>query len=720
MKLLSIGLLVISATCTFGNPAASREVVRQKYRWDNVEIVGGGFVSGILYHPKQKNLIYARTDIGGAYRWNPNTSRWIPLLDWIQRPDWNLYGVESIGLDPSDPARLYLALGTYTNEWGSNGAIVRSTDQGRTFKRTDMPFKMGGNMDGRSIGERLAVDPNKNNLIYFGSRDDGLWKSSDFGTTWTKDAQFPVTTKTDGTGICFELFDKTSGRRGQPTPSIYVGVSSGKSNLYVSKDGGKVWAPLPGQPSGLTPHHGAFDSDGNLILTFSSGPGPNDVKAGAVWKFNPKSGTWTDISPIPGKGFGYAGLALDDQIPGVMAVTTLDRWSAGDDVFRTTDGGQHWSGMKDTAILDSAGSPFLNWGQKSPKFGWWMGTVAIDPFNSGTIMFGTGATIWGTSDATNVDSNKSTHWTVRAQGLEETAVIDLVSPPQGAHLLSGLGDIGGFRHSDLKTVPAEGMCSNPLFGNTDSIDFAESNPMVMARVGRAGEGVRRGGYSIDGGKTWSPFAMEPKGSRGSGHIAVSADGTTFVWTPTGQVPSITRDNGTTWAPALGVPIGTLVFADRVNSQKFYGLYGRQGELYLSVDGGQTFKIAVQGLPSGDVLRPVAGFEGELWYVGGKALFHSTDGGKSFAKLNSVTDVGTVGLGRPAPGGSRPAIYVIAEVSGTSGAFRSDDDGATWICLTDSVHGFGTMDQIIGDPRIYGRVYIGTNGRGVLFGDPANN
>ena len=720
MKRLSAALFIAGASMAIAFGGNGDGVAFQKYRWENVEIVGGGFVSGILYHPKQENLIYARTDIGGAYRWDPKTKRWVQLLDWIQRPDWNLYGVESIGLDPTDPKRLYLALGTYTNSWAGNGAILRSTDQGRTFQRTDLPFKLGGNMDGRSIGERLAVDPNKTSVLYFGSRGNGLWKSSDFGATWSQQAQFPVNSTPDGVGVCFEVFDSSSGRKGQPTPIIYAGVASSKVGLYRSTDSGATWSPVPGQPAGLIPHHAAFDSEGSLILTYANGPGPNGLTAGAVWKLSPKMGRWTDISPIPGKGFGYAGLSLDPQHPGMIVVTSLDRWSSGDDVFRTIDGGQHWMSMKDTAKLDSSGSPFLNWGQKVPRFGWWMGTVAMDPFNPATIMFGTGATIWGCNDAGNVDSNQATHWTVRAQGLEETAVIDLISPTQGAHLFSALGDIGGFRHEDLRVVPPEGMSSNPLFGNTDSIDFAESNPMIIVRVGRAGEGVRRGGYSMDGGKNWSPFATEPQGSRGSGHVAISADGSTIIWTPIGQKPSLTRDNGASWTSCNGAPIGTLVFADRVNSRKFYGLYGRQGEFYISEDGGATFKIQSKGLPTGEVVRPVPEREGELWLVAGKSLYHSTNSGQTFIKLASIVDVGTIGFGKSAPGAQRQTLYAIGEVSGRPGAFRSDDDGADWVCITDAQHGFGTMDQIIGDPRIYGRVYIGTNGRGVLFGDPVKN
>lgn len=162
-----------------------------------------------------------------------------------------------------------------------------------------------------------------------------------------------------------------------------------------------------------------------------------------------------------------------------------------------------------------------------------------------------------------------------------------------------------------------------------------------------------------------------------------------------------------------------VVADRVNGNRFYGYDAGAGEIYVSSDGGKSFKPVRSGLPTGDMrLRPVPGFEGDLWLAAGKALYHSTDGGANFEALAGVSDVSTVGFGKAPLGRNYPALYLIGQVGDVEGAFRSDDGGLTWVCMTDPQHGYGTMDEIIGDPRIYGRVYIGTNGRGVLYGDPA--
>ncbi len=159
----------------------------QPYVWKNVKVVAGGFIPGIVFNTKQPGLAYCRSDIGSAYKWDNQAKRWLPLTDW--NPNSNLQGSESVATDPIDPNRVYLAQGMGE---GQPAAIMRSMDQGKTFQVVSVPFRMGGNSAGRGVGERLAIDPNDNNILYFGSRRDGLWVSKDAALTWTKVGSFPA------------------------------------------------------------------------------------------------------------------------------------------------------------------------------------------------------------------------------------------------------------------------------------------------------------------------------------------------------------------------------------------------------------------------------------------------------------------------------------------------------------------------------------------------
>ena len=237
---LGTGMALATATTGHADAVGAEGVRPDGYRWRNVEIVGGGFVTGIVHHPRERGLVYARTDIGGAARFDNRTQRWVQLLHWIGWDDWSWTGVESLAVDPADPGRLYVAVGTYTNEWSPiNGAILRSRDQGRTFERTDLPFKLGGNEPGRSMGERLAVDPRDGRVLYLGTRNQGLWRSSDRGVTWARVDSFPVT-GAPGIGIGFVFVDPRDG-------TVYAGVADPANPLYRSVDGGRSWAAIPGQ-----------------------------------------------------------------------------------------------------------------------------------------------------------------------------------------------------------------------------------------------------------------------------------------------------------------------------------------------------------------------------------------------------------------------------------------------------------------------------------------
>lgn len=703
------------------------------YTWQPVKIIDGGDMPSIVTHPSAQGLMYIRANIGGAYRWDSATQLWVPITDWITGADWSLSGVESIAVDPTDVNRVYLVAGMYINWSPINAAILVSSDQGNTFQRVNLPFMMGGNDTGQQTGERLVVNPFNPHQLYLSTHLNGLWQSLDYGATWSQVANFPATPLTDNVGLSFVRFDP------QHTGTVYVGAYA--AGIYRTTDGGATWQFIPGQPATLPdgeaarPMRSALDPDGLFYVTYGNKSSLSTISAGALYKFDPSGGTWTNITPVDPQGltgYGYVGLAADPQHSKTVMVATWNRaWNPGDTIFRSTDGGTTWTSLADYSVRDGSLSPFVYGGVTIAPFGNWISSVEIDPFDRNHALYTTGATVWATNDLTNADSKSTVHWTIGANGIEETAVLTLISPSAGAHLLSGVGDLGGFRHDNFSVSGP--VYVNPGMTEGSFLDFAELNPPLVARVGLFDYyGTIGGAYSLDGGTTWTPFSTIPPGISGSSSgglgsmIAISSDGNTFVWAPVNTGPAYSRNRGTSWTVSTGAPAQLRVSADRVNPNKFYGFDRSTGTVYVNTDGGVTFAAAATGLPpdAGSTLaneaqpRAVPGREGDLWLPLAGGLFHSTDSGTSFTNVGSIDGTSLVGFGAAAPGASYPALYVVGTVGSVYGFFRSDDAGTTWTRINDDNHQYGAINVIIGDPRIYGRVYLGTNGRGILYGDIA--
>ncbi|GAA3574055.1 cellulose binding domain-containing protein [Streptomyces osmaniensis] len=749
---LAAGLLAGAPPALGADAAKDVSITADTYTWKNARVDGGGFVPGIVFNRKERNLAYARTDIGGAYRWQQSSKTWTPLLDSVGWDDWGHTGVVSLASDSVDPDRVYAAVGTYTNGWDpGNGAVMRSADRGASWQKAGLPFKLGGNMPGRGMGERLAVDPNRNSVLYLGAPSGkGLWRSTDSGASWSQVANFPNVGNyvqdpsdtsgyaSDNQGIVWVTFDESTGTAGNATRTIYVGVADKDNAVYRSTDAGATWSRVAGQPTGYLAHKGVLDAaNGYLYLAYSDKGGPYDGGKGRLWRYATATGTWTDISPVAEADtyYGFSGLTVDRQRPGTVMATAYSSWWPDTQIFRSTDSGGTWTKAWDYTsypdrvnryTMDVSSSPWLTWGanpsppEQTPKLGWMTEALEIDPFDSDRMMYGTGATVYGTEDLTKWDSGG--HFTVRpmVQGLEETAVNDLASPPSGAPLLSALGDVGGFRHTDLAKVPSM-MFTQPNFTTTTSLDFAETNPNTFVRVGDLDSGPHIA-FSTDNGANW--FAgTDPSGVSGGGTVAAAADGSRFVWSPAGAGVQYTTGFGTSWQASSGIPAGAVVESDRVDPKVFYGF--KSGKFYVSSDGGATFTASgASGLPSGDGVRfkALPGTKGDVWLAGGATdgaygLWHSTDAGTTFTKLSGVEQADTIGFGKAAPGASYQTLYTSAKIGGVRGIFRSTDKGATWTRINDDAHQWGwTGAAITGDPRVYGRVYVSTNGRGVVYGD----
>lgn len=712
---------------------------------------GGGYVSGLIFHPTSANVLYARTDIGGAYRWNPTTSSWTPITDGLGfgAAEGRFHGVESIAVDPNNDQIVYMATGMYTFE--GNGRLYISSDRGDHWMHADLPFALGGNNPGRAIGERMMVDPNKPSTLFYGSRQAGLWKSTNSGLTWAQVTTLsPVTMTADqvkaaggsGMGVGVVVYDTGTKGGGTATQTIYAAIAPDyvsaaglTSSLYRSTDGGASWAPVATPVTGMQVPHMVRAADGMFYVVFTKDAGPGAGGAGRLYKFD--GSNWTLLKsedPTGGTNFGLGGVSVF----GSGATTRI--------ALGVTNSWGSWNGQQIVQLSDDDGQTWREIEAMMPgeTASGWVDDVEIDPFNRDHILHVHGGGIVETKNA----SSATPSWGGNINGIEETATLALATPPDGASykFINSAGDVGTWVDTDLMTKPT--LSPGLGWSNGNSADMAWSDPLYIAGTGVVNSsGAAAGYWSGDGGKTWANFPSLPAGAQantGSAGSIVVTSRNNAVWAPANSVPSYTTNSGTSWVvtnlPALsavaqGWDRGYRLAADRKNSNKVYAYdsggasWGTAGKVYVSTDGGHSFTLSPGSVSAG--LAPNAWWsssmavnpnaEGDLWVADGNTVYHSVDSGASWTKLNPFASANgeagasLIALGKAAPGASySAAVYVVGVINGVWGIHRSDDGGATWTRFNDDAHQFGGIGVVAADQSVYGRIYVSGTGRGLLY------
>lgn len=753
-----------TATATYTNSCGAK--TQQAFNikvgtWSSVKWGGGGYVTGLIFHPTTRDVLYARTDIGGTYRWNESNKSWIPLTDGFGPAESFFQGAESIALDPNNDQLVYMVTGL-SNSADATARLYKSSNRGSSWTSVNLPFSAGSNNAGRAIGERLMVDPNKPSTLFYGSRTAGLWKSTDSGNTWTQVTSLsPVKMTADQIsaaggnikGVGVVVYDTGTRGSGNATQTIYAAIAPDyvsaaglTSNLYRSTNGGTSWSPVSTPVSGYHIPHMVRAADGMFYVVFTQGAGPGANGPGRLYKFN--GTTWTplaSVDPTQWTSFGYGGLSVS----GSGSTTRI--------ALGVTNSWGNYSGQQIVQLSTNAG---LTWQEiaatmphspPSDGFSGWIDDVEIDPFNPERVLHVHGGGIWETRNA----SSTTPSWTERVDNLEETATLGLATPPAGATytLIDSAGDIGTWVYTNLTQKPTLTTGGDRINGN--AADMAWSDPQYIAAVSYShATNTGRGHWSGDGGRTWAAFATLPAGAEanagGDANIAVTARNRA-VWAPGNSVPSYTTNSGASWTatnlPALSninVSRSYRVIADRRNPNKVYAYdsggawWGPAGRVYVSTNGGQSFTLS-QGSVSANLransfgstslaVNPYA--EGDLWLADGNTIYRSVDSGATWTKFNQfaslwgsretwqwpeVHGATAVALGKPAPGSSySAAVYVVGTINGVWGVYRSDDAGANWVRINDDSTRFAGIGVIAADQNVFGRLYVSGNGRGVLY------
>ena len=469
--------------------------------------------------------------------------------------------------------------------------------------------------------------------------------------------------------------------------------------------------------------------------------------------------------------YGFGGVSSTLAHPGLVVCTTICKQD-GDIVYRSFNYGTTWEpvlydlSVGELAFRTSYMKPEYNGGHSLLH---WLTDIKIDPFDEDVAWFNSGTGVFCTK---NLTADKVV-FEDRCDGIEETVHLNVYSPNDGPVLaIDIIGDLGGFAFKDL-TKPCknsfEDECGNRYITCLNA-DYSELMPERFITTARGNwTGKTKGGLVMtsDAGETYErlpmPFGLSKKidellhrieqPNTNSGWVAMSPNCENIVWTVgdkfrvTADAAVVSNDGGKTFKcceiyDKTGNPVrddrGFKVFSDRVKNRVFYA-FGEASRIYVSRDGGNTFceKNLPEGFPEvefhkidganktevrGDAGRSgifyIALREHGLWKLCYKA---ETDELTARRLTKDKEAVYAAGLGIRTPDGGYlgedKAIYICGSIAGEYGFYRSFDDAKTWERINTRKQMFGNIISIDGDSRTFGRFFLATGSRGLVYGEP---
>lgn len=762
-----------------------------RYEYKNAPIPGGGYVTGLLYHPVKKDILYARTDIGGTYRFDFEKNCWKSLIEHVTSEHLEETYPIALGLDAKHPERLYIASGIWEK---GVGVLSISEDYGETFTRECIPTPVHGNLSGRGVGNRLIVDKNNSDTLYFASQTGGLLKTCDRGKSWEK---LPLPE------------DYTTFVWASDTSRVLVAGTAGYTtrvndtlrghSLYVSYDGGKSFEKLV-QPENIMVEDSKmnglvaarYDYDGTYLYVTMNSTGrwnyivdlgyscdTGDVIGGRVLRYEFKEGRisgYTDITPDEEGArtsayldYGFGGISSCSAKKGLLACSTLCKEKLDEEcVYISEDYGNTWRlSMKG---LEKGGIYFRTSYMKPEYNGnrcllHWISDIKINPFDPNKVWFNSGTGVF----TTDAFLSEAPAYHDFCDGIEETVHLNVYAPVKGEVMLVDIvGDLGGFAFSSLDTPcknsfdDAEGNRYITCI-NADLSDTNEKLAVITARGNWRGK--TKGGLirTTDGYKTYEripmPFGISKRIDEAlyrierpnvnAGWVAMSPDGENIVWSVADMIrlPKelviYSRDAGKSFAQVRiydrdgkQTTEGYFkVYSDRLEKSLFYG-FDENGRVYVSTDGGESFwEKQTEGFPAADFGWIDTANKTEVRGSGGESgVFYMALGEHGLWKFVYCRDeervlltrlslpgesIYRVGLGVGREGGDylteKKALYVVGNIDGAYGFYRSCDEGETYQRINTEKQMYGEINSCDGDKRVFGRFFIATGSRGVLYG-----
>jgi photosystem II stability/assembly factor-like uncharacterized protein len=353
---------------------------------------------------------------------------------------------------------------------------------------------------GPSIGGRVvavAGVPGERNLFYMGAVDGGVWKSTDYGVAWHNITDGKWTSASDSIGAIAVA----------PSNAKVIYVGTGETDIrndmvtgdgmFKSVDAGKTWH-YAGLRNTRTISAIAIDPhDPNVVYAASMGhvftPDPDR----GVFKSTDGGRSWHKILFVNDRT-GAIGLVMDPRDPNVLYAAmwqaqrtpwSLDDGGPGSGLYKSTDGGAHWSNISRNPGLPHGvlGRIGVDVAASNPAIVY----AIVQAKGGGVFRSADGGATWR-----RVDANMS----LRQRGFYYTCVYVDPTNPQVLYV----------PNVDGVWVSRNGGKAFSLLhmrhGDNHIVWINPSDPKVLL-VGNDGGAT----VSTDGGKTWSTEHNQPTG-----------------------------------------------------------------------------------------------------------------------------------------------------------------------------------------------------------------
>lgn len=580
---------------------------------------GQGRVNIVHVDPSNSTTIYLGAPAGGIWKSTDNGVTWAPLTDNLPQ-----IGVSGIAVDYSDSNVLYIATGDKDAGDSYSVGVFKSTDGGLTWNATGT---MGGANPTRA-GD-VVIHPTNNQILWCAT-NNGIYKSSNAGNSWTQ--------------VQTGNFSQGSLRLKPGDPNTVYAVSNNR--FYRSTNMGDAFTQII---SGLPLNSGRLILDvtpaNDAYVYILSANSAGDMQG--IYRSINEGSNWTKTSSNEAST-GDVFESSQSWYDLAFAVSTTDAneiYTGCLNIWKSTDGGATVTKMN-------------NWSSPTAP-SYTHADIHYLGFH-GTKLFA------GTDGGIYVSSNGGINFTDLTAGAQISQFYKIaVSKQSAANMVGGLQDNGGHAYSS-------GQWKN--YYGADGMDTAidPTNPNLYYGFIQSGGSLY---ISSNAGNSLSGSVGAPPGSSGNWVTPLVSNSVGTIFSGFDNLFKLT--NGA-WVQQNTTPIGSgnleLISIDPSNNNIIYISNG--SNLYKSTDEGITFtnvynapntitSIEVHSSLSSTVYITTAGASGQVR--------KSTDGGLNFVDISSgLPSIGKNCIVHQGRNTDNP-LYV-----GTSlGVYYRDDTMSSW-------------------------------------------